>query len=199
VINIAPDYNPSSMHADEYIPVEMGTDAALGNAVCQVLIEKGWVNYGFVKEQTDLPLLVRTDTGRFLTAAEVEDGRKDQFYMWDSAKKKAVKAPLKTLKLPCDPALEGKFSIKLKDGKTVEVQPVFNRLKTMLDNEYTPEKASRICKTHPETIRRLAEKCHKARGHIQVMVGWNSSKYYHGDLIERTMCLLLALTGSIGN
>jgi DMSO reductase family type II enzyme molybdopterin subunit len=199
VITIAPDYNPSSMHADEYIPVEMGTDAALGNAVCQVLIEKGWVNRTFVKEQTDLPLLVRTDNGRFVNAAEAEGGREDQFYMWDSAKNEAVKAPLETLKLPCDPALEGTFSMTLKDGKTVEVQTVFSQLKTLLNNEYTPEKASKICKTHPDTIRRLAQKCHKARGHIQVMVGWNSSKYYHGDLIERTMCLILALTGSIGN
>ncbi len=199
IVNIAPDYNPSSMHADEYIPVEMGTDAALGNAVCQVLIEKGWVNYSFVKEQTDLSLLVRTDTHRFLNAEEVDGGRKDQFYMWDASGKKAVKAPLESLKLPCDPALEGRFKVTLKDGKSVEVQPVFDQLKTMLNNEYTPEKASAICKTHPDTIRRLAEKCHKANGHIQIMVGWNSSKYYHGDLIERTMCLILALTGSIGN
>lgn len=199
VVTIAPDYNPSSMHADEYIPVEIGTDAALGNAVCQVLIEKGWVNWGFVKEQTDFPLLVRLDNDRFLNAEELEGGRNDQFVLWDSKNNKPVLAPLETLKLPCDPALEGTFTVTLKDGNTVQVQPVFHQLKAMLNKEYTPEQASKICKTHPDTIRSLAEKCHKAQGHIQVLVGWNSSKYYHGDLIERVMCLVLALTGSIGN
>jgi anaerobic selenocysteine-containing dehydrogenase len=71
-------------------------------------------------------------------------------------------------------------------------------LKDTLDQAYKPEQASRLCKTHPDTIRRLAEKCYKASGHIQVLVGWNAPKYYHGDLIERSMCLVLALTGSFG-
>jgi DMSO reductase family type II enzyme molybdopterin subunit len=199
VITIAPDHNPSTMHADEYIPVEMGSDAALGLAVCQVLIEKGWVEVPFVKEQTDLPLLVRTDNHQFLNASEIEQGaRADQFCYWDSKHGKVVKAPLETLKLPCDPALEGEYSVQLTDGRTVTVRPVFHNLKEQLNRDYTPEKASEKCGTHPDTIRRLAEKCYKASGGIQVLVGWNSPKYYHGDLIERAMCLVLALTGSYG-
>ncbi len=199
IVTIAPDYSPSAMHADEFIPVEMGSDAALGLAVCQVLIEKGWIDRGFVKEQSDLPLLVRMDNDRFLTAADIEKGaRSDQFCFWDSKKNRVVKAPLETLKLPCDPALEGTYTATLVDGTTVKVRPVFAKLKEMLNREYTPEKASEKCRTHPDMIRRLAKKCYKASGHIQVMVGWNSPKYYHGDLIERVMCLVLTLTGSFG-
>ncbi len=199
VINIAPDYNPSSMHADEWVPVEPGGDAALGLAVCQVLIEKGQIDVPFVKEQTDLPLLIRMDTKRFLRAQDMEKkGREDQFYYWDSRKGQPVKAHLDTLKLPCDPALEGTYTVKLLDGKQVEVRPSFALMKETLNRDYTPEKASGMCHTHPDTIRRLAEKSAKAMGHIQVLLGWNSAKYYHGDLIERAMCLLLALTGSFG-
>ncbi len=199
VITIAPDYSPSAMHADEFIPVEMGADAALALGVCQVIIDKGWVDYPFVKEQTDLPLLVRMDNEQFLKASEVEKGsRDDQFCFWDARNSKVVPAPLDTLKLPCDPALEGSYTVTLLNGTTVTVQPVFLLMKEMLNREYTPEKASAICKTHPDTIRRLARKCYDASGKIQVMVGWNSPKYYHGDLIERGMCLLLALTGSYG-
>ncbi len=199
VVSIAPDYNPSTMHADEYIPVEMGADAALGLAVCQVLMEKGWVDYPFVREQTDLPLLVRTDTGRFLKAAEIDTkARDDQFCFWDEKSGRAVPAPLETLQLPCAPALEGAYTVKLVNGDTVDVRPVFADLRARLDRDYPPEKAAEKCKTHPDTIRRLAEKCYKASGKIQVLVGWNSPKYYHGDLIERAMCLVLALTGSFG-
>jgi len=186
----------SAIHADEWVPVEPGGDAALGLAICQVLIEKGLIDTAFVKEQTDLPLLVRLDTQKFLRASDLDPkGREDQCCYWDPASNKAVLAPLDTLKLPVDPALEGTFQVTLANGQSVQVRPVFSLLKDLLNREYTPEQASKQCGTHPDTIRRLADMCAKAKGHIQVMVGWNSCKYYHGDLIERVMCLILALTG----
>jgi anaerobic selenocysteine-containing dehydrogenase len=64
VITIAPDYSPSAIHADRYIPIRPGTDAALALAMCHVIIEETLFNEGFVKDQTDLPLLVRADSGR---------------------------------------------------------------------------------------------------------------------------------------
>ncbi len=200
VVTIAPDYSPSAIHADEWIPVETGTDAALGLSVAQVLISEGTYDAKFVKEQTDLPLLVRSDTQKFLRESDLNGaGLEDQLYFWDPATNAAVKAPRETLALPCDPALEGKYTVTLKDGSTVEARPAFELLKEMVNLHYTPEKASPICGIDPDAIRRLAHRAWKARGHVQVLVGWNSSKYYHGDLMERTMCLLLALTGSVGN
>ncbi|MBI4831075.1 MAG: molybdopterin-dependent oxidoreductase, partial [Candidatus Lindowbacteria bacterium] len=200
VVTIAPDYSPSAVHADEWIPMEPGADAAFGLAVAQVLISGGTYDRAFLKEQTDLPLLIRSDNKKFLRETDMEKtGREDQFYFWDTATNAPKKAPRETLALPCDPALEGKYTATLKDGAQVEVRPGFDVFKETLDREYTPEKASQMCGVHPETIRRLAQKAWKARGHVQILVGWNSSKYYHGDLMERAMCLLLALTGSVGN
>jgi len=199
VLTIAPDYSPSAMHADEWVPVAAGGDAALGMSVCQVLIANNWIDTPFIREQTDLPMLVRKDNKRFLRVSEMEaGGRDDQLYYWDLRTGKPVKASLRSLKLDCDPALTGEFTVTLKEGKKVTVYPAFHQLKNMLDAEYTPEKAAELCKTHPDTIRRMAEKCNRAMGHIQVLVGWNAPKYYHGDLIERAMCMLLALTGSFG-
>jgi len=200
VVTIAPDYSPSAVHADEWIPVEMGTDAAFGLGVAQELISRGTYDKKFLKEQTDFALLVRSDTKRFLRQADMEGkGREDQFYFWDTATNAPVLAPRGTLTLPCDPALEGKYTVTLDDGSRVEVRPVFDIHKETLNSEYTPEQASKMCHVPSETIRRLADKAWKARGHVQILVGWNSSKYYHGDLMERAMCLLLALTGSVGN
>jgi DMSO reductase family type II enzyme molybdopterin subunit len=200
VVTIAPDYSPSAIHADEWIPVEMGADAALGLAVAQVLISEGKYDAAFIKEQTDLPLLVRTDTKKFLRETDVTGGGlEDQFYFWDSSANAPMKAPRGTLTLPCDPALEGKYPVTLHDGSQVEVRPVFDIFKQSLNEDYPPEKAAAICGVTAETIKRLASKAWKARGHVQILVGWNSSKYYHGDLMERAMCLLLALTGSLGN
>ncbi|MBI5118772.1 molybdopterin-dependent oxidoreductase [Candidatus Poribacteria bacterium] len=200
IITVAPDYSPSAVHADEWIPVEPGADAALGLGVAQALISAGTYDTAFLKEQTDLPLLIRSDNQKFLRETDMEKtGREDQLYFWDPATNAPVKAPRGTLKLSCDPALEGTYTAKLKDGSQVEVRPGFAIFKEMLDRDYTPEKAAQICGANPDTIRRLAQKAWKARGHVQILVGWNSSKYYHGDLMERAMCLLLALTGSVGN
>jgi nitrate reductase alpha subunit len=85
VVSIAPDYNASSIHSDLYVAVEQGTDAALALAMCRVILDENAVNEPFVKEQTDLPFLVRRDNARFLRQSDLEgDGRDDQFYLLDA-------------------------------------------------------------------------------------------------------------------
>ncbi|MCZ7629151.1 MAG: hypothetical protein M5U19_08845 [Microthrixaceae bacterium] len=49
---------------------------------------------------------------------------------------------------------------------------------------------------HPEVIRSLARDV--AGGRTKILEGFNTPKYYHGDLMERSMILLLALTGNWG-
>src|SRR3990172_5155645 len=198
VVSIAPDYNASSIHADLYVPIEPGTDAALALAMCKIIIDEGWLNEAFVREQTDLALLVRSDDGRFLRESDVEEGgRDDQFYFLDEGSGEAVKAPRGTLDLgDAKPSLYGKAQVTLKDGSKVEGTPTFELLRETLQ-DYTPEEASRITGVKPGLIRRLARRGAGARaGHT--LQGLNVNKYYHGDLMERAMALLLALTGNFG-
>jgi DMSO reductase family type II enzyme molybdopterin subunit len=197
VVAIAPDYSPSAIHADFHLPVRIGTDAALALSMCKVIIDAGLYQKQFVQEQTDLPLLVRKDTGRFLRGSDVNDGdRDDQFFWWDTLTGTLAPAPRHTLATTgIDPALEGSYSVTLADGTGVEVEPVFERLKRHLGN-YTPEKAAAICEVHPDNIRALARKV--ATRKTKIFIGWNSGKCYHGDLMERAMALLLGLTGNWG-
>ena len=197
VVTVAPDYSPSAIHADYHLPVRIGTDAALALAMCKVIIDGGLYQKRFVQEQTDLPLLVRKDNGRFLRGNEVYEGeREDQFFWWDVSSGTLASAPRHTLAIMgVDPALEGSYSVLLEDLTTVEVEPVFARLRRHLE-DYTPEKAGEICGIHPENIRKLARKV--ATRKTKIFIGWNSGKYYHGDLMERSMALLLGLTGNWG-
>ncbi|MGB6836610.1 MAG: molybdopterin-dependent oxidoreductase [Dehalococcoidia bacterium] len=197
LITVAPDYSPSAIHADYHLPVRIGTDAALALSMCKVIIDAGLYNRRFVQEQTDLPLLVRSDNGRFLRGSEMVEGeRDDQFYWLDSKSGQVVPAPRGTLALgDVDPVLEGRATVTLADGSQVEVQPVFERLRKRL-KKYEPEAAARICRVHPSLIRAVARKIATRR--TKFFVGWNSGKYYHGDLMERSMALLLALTGNWG-
>jgi anaerobic selenocysteine-containing dehydrogenase len=197
VVTIAPDYSPSAIHADYHQPIRIGTDAAFALAMCKVIVDAGLYDKQFVQEQTDMPLLVRKDSGRFLRGNEVmEADREDQFFWWDSLNNTLVNAPRHTLsKADVDPALEGSYQVMLKDFSTVEVEPVFARLRRQLEN-YTPEAAGEICQIAPENISKLARKI--ATRKTKIFIGWNSGKYYHGDLMERSMALLLGLTGNWG-
>ncbi|HLB23786.1 MAG TPA: molybdopterin-dependent oxidoreductase [Dehalococcoidia bacterium] len=197
VVVVAPDCSPSHTHADYYVPIKPGTDAALGLAMAQVIIEEGTYNREFVCEQTDLPLLVRVDNWRFLRGSDMRDGaRDDQFYIWDEVTDALAEAPLATLALGgLRPALSGSRSVQLKDGTTTHVVSVFELMKERLAG-YTPEKASEMCGVNPEMIRTLARKIASKRGSI--FCGGTSFKYYHSDLMLRSYLLVLALTGNWG-
>jgi anaerobic selenocysteine-containing dehydrogenase len=70
--------------ADAWLRVRPGTDAALALAITSVMIERGWYDEAFVRRWTNGPLLVRTDTGRLLRAAELApDGNPGHFVAWD--------------------------------------------------------------------------------------------------------------------
>ena len=197
VFTIAPDVSPSSIHADYHVPIEIGTDAAFANALCQVILSEGLEDSAFLKAQTDLPLLVRTDTARFLRASDLNGGSEEQFYWLDAKTRELAEAPRATLDTgPIDPAVEGSAMVRLADGSEVEVRPVLVLLREMLDRDYTPEKVQPVCGIHPETTRMLARKVASRR--TRFLMGWNSGKYYHGDLMERSMALLLGLTGNWG-
>jgi DMSO reductase family type II enzyme molybdopterin subunit len=197
VVTIAPDYSPSAIHGDHFVPVRIGSDAALALSMCRVLLDQGLVDEAFVREQTDLPLLVRRDDGRFLRQSDLRaDGAEDVFHLYDQRSGRIVEAP-RTLDLgELEPALEGRFRATLAGGAEVEVEPVFVRLRERLQ-AYAPEDASPLCGVNPDVIRSLARRVAGRR--TRILLGWTTGKSYHGDLIERAMCLLLALTGNWGS
>jgi DMSO reductase family type II enzyme molybdopterin subunit len=196
VVAIAPDVNAGALSAETFVPVQPGTDAALALSMCQVIVEEGLADVGFVRSQTDLALLVVADTGRFLRGPDVTAGEpEDQFYWW-TAGAGLTKAPRGTLLVGDDPPeLDGSWTATLADGAPVEVTTVWELLRRRLV-DYVPEAASAVCGVHPDVIRSLAREA--ARRRTKILEGYNAPKYYHGDLMERSMVLLLALTGNWG-
>ena len=197
IVCITPDFSASSIHADLWVPVKPGGDAALGLSICQVLVEEGMVDHDFVVEQTDLPFLVREDTGLFLRSSDLDpDGDEEQLYVYD-AKRGVVAAPRRTLELGnLRPELAGEAQATLHDGKSVRLRTVYSRLCDRFV-DYTPEKASKICGTPPALIRELARRFGTAKSACMVTTS-NFGKAYHGNLTERTQALVYALTGNYG-
>jgi len=74
VVVVSADYMPTANKADEIVIIRPGTDAAFFLGVARELISKRLYDRDAVMQRTDLPLLVRLDTGERLSARDVFPG-----------------------------------------------------------------------------------------------------------------------------
>ncbi len=198
IISIAPDFNASATKADLWVPIKPGTDAALALGVARLLIEQKRIDVDFVREQTDLVLLVRDDTRHFLTEADLQEGgRSDRYYAIDETSGEIRPMPWKSLVLgDLVPALRGQGRVTAKDGSELAVRTVFSLLEPSLA-EYTPEAVGGICGIQPAMVKRLTDEIARAK-RMRNTTQSTHSKLYHGNLHTRAMALVFALTGHIG-
>lgn len=205
VVSIAPDYNASTMHADRWLNVRVGTDAALALGFVNVILEENLQDDEYIREQTDLPFLVRVDDQKFLRESDVEeDGSDEVFYVWNGLTGRKAKPPGSwgstehTIALDEDlePELTGSHRVRLKDGRRVTVRPVMDALREHV-SAYTPEAVSEITGIAPENIRRVAREFAAAKS-AMIYASWGACKHYHSDLFQRGMVYLCALTANSG-
>lgn len=225
IVNISPEYSSTSVHSDLWVHPDPGTDAALALGMAHVIIKEKLYNAAYIKEQTDMPLLVRSDNNKFLRESDMmTDGNEAKFYSWDTKTKMPVlmrgswgeepekKPPIQplffgrntltfaagTLDLgDLDPALEGTFKVKLKDGKTVEVRPVFDIYKAIIMKDYTPEKVSKITGVSAKIITSMGKDFATMKP-AMIVTGGGSNHWYYSDGIFRSFLFLTALTGNLG-
>ncbi|MCP4038957.1 MAG: molybdopterin-dependent oxidoreductase [bacterium] len=206
IVCIAPDYNQSAIHADLWLSPLPGTDAALAMASCQVIVEEKLFDEAYIREQTDLPFLLRNDTGRFLRESDVtRGGREDVFGIWDETADQLHWAPGSqgssedSLALPDNvrPALEGERKVQLHDGRSVAVHTVFSKLRKRLDREHKPAQASEVTGINADLITQFARDFAAAPSAL-VLSQWGACKNYHSDLLQRSQILLASLTGNLG-
>jgi len=203
VVTIAPDYSPSAIHASLWINPRYGTDAALALGVARMLIERGAVDEAYVREQTDLPFLVRDDTGRFLRQSDLnKGGRDDVFYVFDRASGEIVEAPATpgrwsdSLDLGAlVPAREGSVEAETHDGR-VTVRPVFELLSRRLDL-YTPAYVEQVTGIAASVQAKLTDLLASSPRTL-IYASWGSCKSHHSDLLQRSIILLSALRGQHG-
>ncbi|TAL85996.1 MAG: dimethylsulfide dehydrogenase [Candidimonas sp.] len=199
IVTTAPDMNASSIHADLWMPIKQGSDPYLAMSIINVIIAEKLYKPAFMKEQTDLPILVRTDNQKMLRESDLEkDGSDQVFYHWDLKNGKAVKvkgsmgSKEKTLKLGgVDPAIEGTFEVN-----GITVMPVFEYVKKEA-TKFSPEQTRTYTDLEPQMVRREARRMAKARKAI-VMLGLIVGRYSNGLYTGWSYALAMALTGHGG-
>jgi nitrate reductase alpha subunit len=224
IVVIAPEYGAPSTKADYWIPVRPSTDAALWLGVTQLMIDNKWYDEAFVKRFTDWPLLIRTDNGKRLRAAEVfadytstladdapskkvqgitdEQHKKlGDYVVWD-AKSNSPKALTRDMvgetmtKNGIDPALDWKGAIKLADGKEIEVATAWNLYLVHL-KDYDLDSVSEITSAPKELIQQLAKDIATIKP-AAIHQGEGINHWFHATEGNRTAYLPLMLTGNIG-
>ena len=138
VVVIDPRLRGAGPFADEWLPIRPGTDLALALSFASVLIEKGYVDRGYLAKYTNSPYLVKED-GTFLRV----DGKEQ---VWDPASGSAKPVGAAGV----EPALEGEFTVG-----GAKVKTAYQLFKEHVAKS-TPEWAAGVCGVPAADIRRIA-------------------------------------------
>jgi len=157
-VGIFTDYSQTAIHCDEWIGPEPGSDTALALGMARTIVDEGLYDEEHLKEQTDMPLLVREDTGKFLRASEVsglsvDADRPEKVFVMQDADGTLRTAPGSlgerdgqhdhsvSIELDFDPELAVKRTVGTTDGD-IETRSVWLNLRDEL-SEYTPSASTR--------------------------------------------------------
>ncbi|HWP63379.1 MAG TPA: molybdopterin-dependent oxidoreductase [Candidatus Binatia bacterium] len=225
IVTITPEYSPPATKADYWIPIRPATDAALFLGITRILIDRGWYDADFVRRFTDLPLLIRTDTGRRIRAAELfpdyqpglsPDGPSfakqgltpeqyerlgGDFVVWDEARggPAAITRDDVGDRLTAKgirPTLDWRGRLRLVDGTEVEALTTWTAYRDHLA-DYDLETVVEITGSPRELVERLAHDIATIRP-AAAHIGEGVNHWFHATLANRAIHLPFMLTGNIG-
>jgi complex iron-sulfur molybdoenzyme family reductase subunit alpha len=225
IVVITPEFNATAIHADLWVPVKPGADGHLALSILQRIVALRLYREDFLKRFTDLPLLVRTDTKELVRLHDVDlsdprfdrksvelfaaDEKKhhDVFLAWDAKRAKFTAMPgcegstAETLRLEdvewrIDPALAGRYRLKLKGHGEVTVTPAFTLFARELQ-AFAPAKVQKITGVHPSVVDELARDLTRSKVAV-LTLGFAIGKHFNGLLSQRAICSLGAFLGRLG-
>ena len=224
IVIIAPEYSPPATKSDYWIPIRPQTDAALFLGLTKILIDERQYDEGFMKQFTDLPLLIRTDTLKRLKPTDIFPGYKNQditqgasvqvhgltaeqrerlgdLVVWNLKTNSPTAITRDDVgkqlaEKGIDPALEGRYTLKTVDGKDVEVFTLFELYKIHL-KDYDLDSVHEITHAPKELIRRLARDIATIKP-AAIHIGEGINHWFHATEANRAFYLPLMLTGNLG-
>ena len=179
--------------ADQWLRVRPGSDGALALGIAGVMIDEGWFDRAFIRDWTNGPLLVRDDTGRFLTSADLGgDATYTGLVAWDQRAETTVLYDPKTGNYDpsgTDLALSGEFSVN-----GISCRPAFD-LYAALCRSYTPERVEEITWVPAIQVRATAQLLGNT-GPVSCSSWAGVEQHTNASQTSRALALLYALTGS---
>jgi anaerobic selenocysteine-containing dehydrogenase len=187
VVVIDPRFTVTASKADEYVGLKPGTDSALALGFMHVIFQKKLYNIEFIREETNGPYLVRSDTGKLLRGKDIGEKKAQAYIIWDEAKNAANvvrRANVKTA------SITGTFEIN-----GIQCKPAFQLLMD-LAKEYPPGRAAEITGVNAELITKLGEKIGNTKDVI-FFTYMGFTRTYHGDISLRGLASVASVTGHV--
>ena len=147
-----------------------------------------------------VPPTVKQD-GMYVSDALAKDLA--DFVMWDPRSNQPVAVSRDQLgahfdKTGVDPALTGRFRVRLVDGSEIEARTVFDLTQEYLDANMTPAQVEKLTWAPQAAIRQLAREIADSGGQTLVACGMGPNQFWNNDNKDRALFLVLALAGSLG-
>lgn len=185
--------------ADQWLRVRPGSDGALALGIAHEMLRHGWFDQTFVRRWSNGPLLVRSDNGRFLRAAELLDGA-------DAAADDLVACtadgrPLRYLRQERRfagdllPALRGEVAVTLADGSRLACASAFIGYERLCA-DYPPERVEALCWVDRSQLTETARLLHTS-GPVCYYAWSGIGQHTNATQTDRALAILMALTGSI--
>jgi anaerobic selenocysteine-containing dehydrogenase len=185
--------------ATQWLQVLPGTDQALALGLAHLLITAGTFDRAFMREWTNAPLLVRTDTGRFLRQSDLEPGGADHILYalgdadrllpYDSARGVWPRGMEEI-------ALTGAAQVPTLQGE-VACHTAFELYATVAA-EWPPERVAECTGVDEAALRSAAALLGSTKS--VAYYAWNGiGQSATATQTDRALTLLYALTGSVGS
>ncbi len=186
LVVVDPVFTASASKADEYIPIRIGTDAALALGMMNVIMKEGLQDEDFIRAYTVGLFLVRSDNGLFLREKDVVSGGTDKYMVWDANNNQASIYDT----TGASASLTGTYTVH-----GIECRPAYQLLKEVIA-QYPVDKVAEITDVPAETIKRLAI-TYATNKPSNLKTHNGLGRTYYGDLSFRAVCTLATITGNI--
>jgi nitrate reductase alpha subunit len=154
-----------------------------------------------VEKAADLPKPYAVNEAHGVVLKERREAWGD-FVLWDTKTNKPIAMSRDDVgkyarSQGIDPALEGEFTVQI-DGKPVKVRPVFDNIKTYLEQTWTPEETSKVTWAPISAIQSIARTSAAHKEKTLFAVGMGPNQMFNADLKDRAIFLLATLTRNVG-
>ena len=200
VVTVDPHFSTTACKSSEWIPIEVGTDAALFLGMISHILENKLGNNEFMAQHTSLPFLVDGKTGKLLRSKEGIVDKEAEAAANEAGEDYVPFHPFLVVDANGDvKAYTEAKAPKLDATATVEGSKATTVYNMLVENQknYPTSWAAEITDIPQEKIEALAEEY--AMGPSSLGVGWGGSdKLSNADIVGHAAAVLVAITGNIG-
>ena len=181
------------------LQVRPGSDGALASAMIHCLMEESWYDASFVRQWTNGPFLLNSETEKVVTEADLTtQGSPDRWVVWDELHDQYVIYDAASGTYERDgvqPALFGARVLKAKDGREISCKPVFERLGEIAA-AFAPERSEKITWVPADKVWKTALLL--AHNRPVSMYMWNGvGQHTNATQTSRAIASLYALLGDL--